>query len=209
MDHATCLRALATYGASSETIMMIASFLTNRSMRIKINSTFSTPRLVKGGSPQGTKLGNFLFIITINAIEENLDPLPPTPARVFGSSDHHDPDPPTSPRNGCDPTHGEDREIEDQDAFGLWHIAGRICALRRFDSGVAIASTPHKLGTTDGVLRYFDESGRNNSTVVNLSNWEPALFKLALSTLGGQICWQCQRRRKDGSIQWNIDLQPK
>ena len=40
----------------------------------------------------------------------------------------------------------------------------RISAIRRFNSGVAHSSTPSKLGTTDGVLRYLDESGRDNST---------------------------------------------
>ena len=43
-------------------------------------------------------------------------------------------------------------------------MAGRIGAIRRFDSGVAVSSTPRKAGTTDGVLRYVDESGRQDST---------------------------------------------
>ena len=37
---------------------------------MKVGSTLSTPRLVKGGSPQGTLLGNYLFTVTIESIEE-------------------------------------------------------------------------------------------------------------------------------------------
>ena len=54
---------------------------------------------------------------------------------------------------------------EEEDCYGLRRLAGRIGAVRRFNSGVAASSTPQKAGTTDGVLRYIDASGRQNSTV--------------------------------------------
>lgn len=46
-------------------------------MSFKVNSSLSKPSCVNGGSPQGTKLGNFLFIVTINAVEDGHDFVPP------------------------------------------------------------------------------------------------------------------------------------
>ena len=105
----------------------------------KVNQTKSTPRLVKGGSPQRTKLGNFLFIITIEEIElDRIDDIVP----------HICPEP--------------EEYYDDEDSLDLRRLAGRIGALRRFDSGVRIASTPTKIDTTDEVLRYFDTSCRSD-----------------------------------------------
>ena len=39
-------------------------------MKVKAGNTWPAPRDVRGGSPQGTKIGNFLFVVTIEAIEE-------------------------------------------------------------------------------------------------------------------------------------------
>ena len=39
-------------------------------MRFKVYNHLSACREVKGGSPQGTKIGNFLFIATIDNIED-------------------------------------------------------------------------------------------------------------------------------------------
>ena len=107
-------------------------------MSFKVNSSLSKPSCVNGGSPQGTKLGNFLFIVTINAVEDGHDFVPPAI---------------------------EDPEDDGEDIFGLRQLAGRIGVVRWFDSGVAHASTPRKLGTTDRVLRYIDESGQDNSSI--------------------------------------------
>ena len=117
MSHAICIRALADSGASSETLALVASFL-----RVKIISSLSKERLVKGGSPQGPNLGNYLFIITINTIDPE----------------------------------------DDEDTLCLRHIAERICAVRHFNSRVDLANTPQKMGATDGVPCYWDESGREN-----------------------------------------------
>ena len=144
VDHHTCITALATEGASTESIQMIGAFLRNRRMRFKVGAKLSDERGVNGGSPQGTRLGNFLFIITINKIEEQLQ----------------DPPPAINNESGDASDEGED----DGDIYGLRQLAGRIGAVRRFDSGVAVSSTPRKAGTTDGVLRYVDESGRQDST---------------------------------------------
>ena len=54
MSHNVCINELAERGASTETIHLVAAFLNNRSMRVKVNQSFSTQRRVLGGSPQGT-----------------------------------------------------------------------------------------------------------------------------------------------------------
>ena len=61
-----------------------------------------------------------------------------------------------------DPEPEEDND--DDNSLGLRRLAGRIGTLRRFDSGVQVASTPTKAATTDGVLRYFDTSGRSDGS---------------------------------------------
>ena len=147
MCHHVCLDSLTRSGASPESVTMVASFLTGRRMRMKIGSHFSSERAVKGGSLQGTRLGNFLFVVTIDNIEQGLDHIPPA----------------------IDPAEPEANE----DIYGLRRLAGRIGAVRRFNSGVEHASTPWKLGTTDGVLRYLDCSGRENSTLTMI---DPSLL---------------------------------
>ena len=60
-------------------------------------------------------------------------------------------------------------------------LAGRVGAVRRFDSGVRSSSTPVKHATGDGVLRYEDISGREHSTILEEEhppfdepgNWQP------------------------------------
>ena len=98
MNHWICLEALRNLGASTNSLAMVASFLTGRTMRFKVNGKLSTSRRVLGGSPQGTKIGNFLFIVTINEIEKKTDTIPPT----------------------------VDQEIpdDDQDCYGLRRLAG-------------------------------------------------------------------------------------
>lgn len=58
---------------------------------------------------------------------------------------------------------------EDMDLYGLRCLAGRIGAVLRFDSGVRHSSNPAKMATFDGVLRYDDTSGRENSTIIQHS----------------------------------------
>ena len=143
MDHNVCIHALWRAGASRESLSMVASFLDGRRMKFKVGSAFSREKEVRGGSPQGTKLGNFLFVVTINEIESSTEQ---PPQRI--------PQEPTSEESS-----GDEGEL------GLLRLAGRVGAVRRFDSGVHCTSTPQKLATADGVLRYLDESGRENSSI--------------------------------------------
>ena len=69
LDFRHCLESLAAKGASSELINIIASFLTSRTMSVKVGQVLSKPRIVLGGVPQGSILGVFLFNVTIDAFE--------------------------------------------------------------------------------------------------------------------------------------------
>ena len=65
MDHVNCMEMLARRGASNQTLTMTSSFLTNRKIRVKLPGVYSTLRPMPGGTPQGTKSGNFLFCVSI------------------------------------------------------------------------------------------------------------------------------------------------
>ena len=69
LDFGCCLRALAGKGASSELLRLVASFLTSRTMSVKVGQETSAPRIVLGGVPQGSILGVFLFNATIDTFE--------------------------------------------------------------------------------------------------------------------------------------------
>ena len=70
LDHKACLEKMAEKYASNQTIRLVYAFLNEREMCVRSGSVVSTMRPVKGGSPQGTKLGNLLFCITIDDIAE-------------------------------------------------------------------------------------------------------------------------------------------
>ena len=69
LDFLHCLKSLASKGASSERISIVASFLTSRTMTVKVGKVLSKPRVVLGGVPQGSILGVFLFNVTIDSFE--------------------------------------------------------------------------------------------------------------------------------------------
>lgn len=48
-----CLCSFARLGASLPIIRILATFLTGRTMQVKVQNAWSTPREVTGGCPQG------------------------------------------------------------------------------------------------------------------------------------------------------------
>ena len=69
LDFNHCLTTWRDKGARNHALRVVASFLTNRKMMVKIGSTFSRPRGVLGGVPQGSILGVFLFNCSIDSFE--------------------------------------------------------------------------------------------------------------------------------------------
>ena len=70
LKHQACLKALVRRGASNQTVRMIFNFLSGRTMVIRNGFTESKERIVTGGSPQGTKLGNIFLCLTVEGIHE-------------------------------------------------------------------------------------------------------------------------------------------
>ena len=65
-----CLRAFAKHGASTEIIQILATFLTNRAMSVRVGKAWSEPKAVMGGCPQGSILGVFLFNVATDFLED-------------------------------------------------------------------------------------------------------------------------------------------
>ena len=63
IDHNILLRKLKTLDVSLVLVGWIAAFLTNRQQAVKIDDFTSEWRNLKGGIPQGTKLGVILFAV--------------------------------------------------------------------------------------------------------------------------------------------------
>ena len=70
MQYQDCLRALARHGAPDQIIGMVATFLSERSMTVRVGRSWSDPRPVNGGVPQGSILGVILFNITTDNLED-------------------------------------------------------------------------------------------------------------------------------------------
>ena len=62
MDHSVCLMALASRGASNQTLAMTYSFLANRSMEVKIGATVSMSLPTPGGAPRALSAEIFFFV---------------------------------------------------------------------------------------------------------------------------------------------------
>ena len=66
-----CLRAFARKGASSEIIRILATFLSNRTMSVIVNNTWSTPLPVYGSVSLGSILGVLLFNVATDYLEDD------------------------------------------------------------------------------------------------------------------------------------------
>ena len=66
-----CLEALRRKGASTPIIRLVSTFLTNRTMTVRVGECWSSPLPVTGGCPQGSVLGVKLFNTTTDNLEDD------------------------------------------------------------------------------------------------------------------------------------------
>ena len=69
LSYRECLQSLARLGASSQMLQILGTFLSNRTMTLRVGEAWSNPRNVNGGVPQGSLLGLLLF----NAATDDLE----------------------------------------------------------------------------------------------------------------------------------------
>ena len=81
-------------------VHLVATFLTNRSMTVKLGETRSSPREVWGGCPQGSILGVFLFNCTIDDLEDGCEDLTPSQDGAAGLGRLDDEDEEDEPEPG-------------------------------------------------------------------------------------------------------------
>ena len=66
LDHAHILRSYGRLGASTEIIRLLASFLSMKVMRVKVDDQLSSPRAVNGVAPQGSCAGVQMYLSLIH-----------------------------------------------------------------------------------------------------------------------------------------------
>ena len=66
INHELLIVKLHVYGFIKETLTLIASYLSDRWQRVKINDTFSTWSALEPGVPQGSVLGPVVFNAYVN-----------------------------------------------------------------------------------------------------------------------------------------------
>ena len=132
MSYQECLLAVKWHGASTQVISLIACFLTGRTMSIKVGSSWSVPRPVNGGDPQGSILGVLLFNITTDELED------------------------TQQLEGQDDLRADDNEIDDHDTENgpEYHSTPTGENFLEYEPGV----TPFRMGSSQFV---FLEEARN------------------------------------------------
>ena len=72
VEHGPLLAAFAKKGAPTQLIALLATFLSNRQMTVKLGGSYSKKRPVNAGAPQGSVLGTYVFNIATDDLEDNV-----------------------------------------------------------------------------------------------------------------------------------------
>ena len=165
LDFLHCLEALATKGASSELIAIVGSFLTSRTMAVKVGQAMSKPRIVLGGVPQGSILGVFLFNATIDSFEAASRDLVRYP--VIGGNDTREGPPPAHDRALDAPVAQE----YDRPGFRAWE-SFLLSILKYVDDNVI-----HEKLCMDGLV--IDENGEERARATRSQNLFRQITRIA------------------------------
>ena len=121
LDHRKCVESLRELGAKDGYIRLVHAFLFDRKMTVKVRDSFSTPRTVTGGAPQGSISGGFLFCATVNRLL-SIEPVRSENLADLSSSSSETPPSPI-PFQGNDSYGGSDDEVN---GFFQWFRPRRI-----------------------------------------------------------------------------------
>ena len=165
LDFGHCLQALASKGASTELISIISSFLTSRTMSVKVGQELSSPRIVLGGVPQGSILGVFLFNATIDSFEAASRDV--NSYSIIGGGDAELGGPPRHDRSLNCPT----EQVYDRPGFKAWESV-LLSVLKYVDDNII-----HEKLCMDGLV--IDENGEKNARATRSQNLFRQIVRIA------------------------------